>query len=615
MNQPEQDTSLNPPPWLESASFAQLLAAVDQIGANKGNRHVIDLYRDWIALQGAGGRHVHAAWFNLGAECGHAGDEANAILAYRTVLALRPDFTPAAINLGLLLERRDEPRSALTCWTAALQKDDDRIALLNQRARLLEQLGELSDAETAMRASLTIQPGQPDVIQHWLHIRQRMCDWPVLNDAIHGLTPADLMENCGPLAALALTDKVALQARIAGTWIERKVPPAPGHLSPHDGYRHDRLRIGYMSSDFCRHAMSYLIAELFERHDRSRFEIHGYCTSPEDGSDIRQRVIAAFDRFTIIKDMPDEAAARAISADEIDILIDLNGLTTGTRLGILRWRPAPIQATYLGFIGPVPMPELDFLLCDEFVIPPAYAALYQPTPLYVAPNYQANDSKRVIGEPVSRSTAGLPEDRFVFSCFSNHYKITETMFGAWMRILRRTEGSVLWLTADNAWSCANLRTRAAAAGVDPARILFAGRVNPAEYMARLALPNLFLDTSPYNAGTIASDAIRMGLPMVTLSGESFASRMAARLLQAIGATAGITGTIDEYVEAAVALATQPGLYARYRSLFTETNWAATIGDIATFTHHYEDSLIQIESARRAQLNAQLESHLAEAEAA
>lgn len=599
MTQPGQDSAANAIRGLEVTTFGELLVAAEEIGANKGNRHVIDLYRTWIALHGAGGRQSHAAWFNLGAEWGHAGEPDNAILAYRAALALRPDFTPAAINLGLLFEQRGEPQLALTCWTETLQKDEARIQLLNQRARLLEQLGQLADAEEAMRSSLMIQRDQPDVIQHWLHIRQRMCAWPVLSDAIRGLTPDDLMASCGPLAALALTDHVALQARIAGAWIQRKIPSAPQYLAPEAGYRHDRIRVGYLSSDFCRHAMSYLIAELFERHDRSRFEIHGYCTSPEDGSDIRQRVITAFDHFTIIRHMTDEAAARAIRADEIDILIDLNGLTTGTRMSILRWRPAPIQATYLGFIGPVPMPELDFLLCDEFVIPPAYAALYQPQPLYVAPNYQANDSKRVIGEPVTRSISGLPEDRFVFCCFSNHYKITEAMFGAWLDILRRVENSVLWLASDNIWSRDNLRMRATIAGVDPARLLFADRVDPAAYMARLALPDLFLDTSPYNAGTIASDAIRMGLPMITLSGESFASRMAARLLQAIGATPGITETIENYVETAVALATQPDLLARYRSLFTATNWAATIGDIATFTFHYEESLIQIELALRA----------------
>jgi predicted O-linked N-acetylglucosamine transferase (SPINDLY family) len=613
--QPEQDPTVGALQRLRSTSFSDLLATVERIGANKGDRQVLDLYRTWIALQGAGGRHAHAAWFNLGAEWSHAGDPDSAIQAYRTALALRPDFTPAAINLGLLLETRGEPQTALACWSDALQNDDDRIALLNQRARLLEQLGELADAEATMRASLTTKHDQPDVIQHWLHVRQRMCQWPVLSDAIPGLTPDDLMASCGPLAALALTDKVAIQARIAGAWIERKVPPAPERLAPDAGYQHDRIRIGYMSSDFCRHAMSYLIAELFEQHDRSQFEIHGYCTSPEDGSDIRRRVIAAFEHFTIIKDMTDEAAARTIRADEIDILIDLNGLTTGTRLAILRWRPAPIQATYLGFIGPVPMPELDFLLCDEFVVPPAFAALYQPTPLYVAPNYQANDRQRVIGEPVTRAAVGLPEDRFVFCCFSNHYKITEAMFGAWMDLMHRVESSVLWLAADNAWSHDNLRTRATIAGIDPARILFAGRVDPTEYMARLALGDLFLDTSPYNAGTIASDAIRMGLPIVTLSGESFASRMAGRLLQAIGAIPGITENLESYVETAVALATVPGLIEQYRSLFTASNWAATIGDIATFTYHYEQSLIQIERANRTARAEETEPVFTEAAAA
>jgi predicted O-linked N-acetylglucosamine transferase (SPINDLY family) len=603
--EPERDLVVNATSRWDLTAFGDVLAVAEQIGTNKGDRKVIDLYRTWIALHGAG-HYLHAAWFNLGAEWNHAGEPDNAILAYRAALALRPDFTPAAINLGLLLEQHGEPQMALACWADALQRDSARVALLNQRARLLEQLRQLPDAEAAMRASLTIQHDQPDVIQHWLHVRQRMCLWPILSDAISGLSPDDLMASCGPLAALALTDQVAVQARIASTWIERKILPAPEHLAPREGYRHDRIRIGYLSSDFCRHAMSYLIAELFERHDRSRFEVHGYCTSPEDGSDIRRRVIEAFDHFTIIKDMSDELAARTIRADEIDILIDLNGLTTGTRLAILRWRPAPIQATYLGFIGPVPMPELDFLLCDEFVIPPAFAAQYQPQPLYVGPNYQANDRKRVIGKSVSRSMVGLPEDRFVFCCFSNHYKITDAMFRAWMTILRRVPESVLWLAADNAWSRDNLRMRADTAGVDPARVLFAERVDPAEYMARLALPDLFLDTFPYNAGTIASDAIRMGLPLVTLSGESFASRMAARLLQAIGATAGIGETVEHYIEIAVTCATKPDLFAGYRTLFTEAHWAATIGDIATFTYHYEESLTQIERTLRTRHTAQAE---------
>ena len=577
---------------LEATSFASLLATMEQIGGDPGDPTAIALYRTWIAVHGGAGRDLHAAWFNLGAALSHAGQRQDAILAFRTALAQRPDFTLAAINLGLLLEQQGDPAAALRTWTGALQPDEARIPLLNQTGRLREQCHDLAGAETALGASLAIQPDQPDVIQHWLHLRQRMCRWPVL-------APGAPIDGSGPLAALALTDRVATQARIAASWIARKAPPAAANLAPPNGYRHDRIRLGYLSSDFCSHAMSYLIAELFERHDRARFEVHGFCMSPEDGSAIRSRVVASFDHFTIVRGMTDEAAARAIQAHEIDILIDLNGLTTGARLGILRWRPAPVQATYLGFIGPVPLPELDYLFCDDFVIPPASAALYRPVPLYIAPNYQANDTRRIIGPPVTRASAGLPDDRFVFCCFSNHYKITEQMFSAWMTILGRVEASVLWLVDDNPWSREALRQRAAAAGIDPARILFAGRVDPGEYMARLALPDLFLDTFPYNSGTIASDAIRMGLPMVTLLGQAFASRMAGRLLSAIGATRGIAETIDGYIATAIALATGPAALAGYKSLFTAENWAATIGDLGTFARHFEASLIRIHTERAA----------------
>jgi len=589
------DPALSPPFHPETATFEQLVDAVDRVGGNRGDPAAIALYRGWIALNAGGARLLYGAWFNLGVELSHAGAIVESTLAYRSALALKPDFHAAAINLGLQLERLGQTENALQTWGHAIQPDASRTALINQRARLLEQTGRLEEAEQALRTSLLTDPAQPDAVQHYVHIRQKLCQWPVLADVIPGLTRQDLLDQCGPLGALALTDQVAVQRDICARWLERKTAATPARLSPPRGYRHDRIRLGYMSSDFCRHAMSFLIAELFEQHDRERFELFGYCTSLDDGSDIRQRVIDAFDHFTSIRALSDEAAARCISADEIDILIDLNGLTSGARLQILRWRPAPIQATYLGFIGPVPLPELDYLFCDSIVVPPAIAPTYAPRPLYIAETYQANDSKRSIGAPSTRARAGLPEDRFVFCCFSNHYKITEEMFAAWMRILARTDTAVLWLIADNPWSCRNLRQHAVAAGINPDRLIFAGRVDPSEYMARLALADLFLDTSPYNAGTIASDAIRMGLPLLTLSGQSFASRMAGRLLAAIGAGHGVTETFTAYVDAAVALASDPPAHAAYRALFTISRWAETIGDIATFTAEFEATLTRIQA--------------------
>ena len=594
------------PPQLDALAFEHVVQIVEQLGANRGEPAAIGLYRAWIAANSAGARLLHAAWFNLGVELSRAGAPQDAVLAYRSALALKPDFHPAAINLGLLQEQFATPEAALDTWGQAIQPDAIRTALLNQRARLLEQIGRLEEAEQALRGSLLSDPHQPDAVQHWVHIRQKMCQWPVLAEVVPGLSRHDLLAQCGPLAGLALTDRIAEQRAIAASWVGRKTIPVPQRLSPPGGYRHDRIRLGYLSSDFCRHAMSYLIAELFERHDRARFQVFGYCASPEDGSDIRRRVIGAFDRCISIRALSDEDAARRIRADEIDILIDLNGLTSGSRLQILRCRPAPIQATYLGFVGPVPLPELDYLFCDDIVIPPAIAASYAPTPLAIAETYQANDARRAIGRPLTRAEAGLPEDRFVFCCFSNHYKITEAMFAAWMDILRQAPNAVLWLIADNPWARRNLHLHAAAAGIGPDRLIFAGRTDPASYMSRLSLADLFLDTFPYNAGTIASDAIRMGLPLLTLSGEAFASRMAARLLGAIGAGAGITDSLAAYVETAVRLATDRPAHAAFRSLFTESRWAETIGDSAGFTAQFEATLARIHAelaARAGQLAA------------
>jgi predicted O-linked N-acetylglucosamine transferase (SPINDLY family) len=585
---------LNPTP--AGGLLGDVIVAAEAIGSGHGLPMVIALYTAWIAAQAPNARDLHAAWFNLGTELGHAGDAAASIRAYRASLAVDPGFVPAAINLGLQLERHGEPEAALQVWADTLQADESRIALLNQRGRLLEQSGDLAGAADALRASLLTRHDQPDAVQHWLHLRQKMCQWPVLAETIPGLARHDLIAQSGPLAALALTDDVPTQCAIAAGWVARKTQPKPA-LAPPDGYRHDRIRVGYLSSDFCSHAMSYLIAELFERHDRSRFEVYGYCASPDDGSPIRVRVVAAFDRYISVRAMTDEAAARRIRDDEIDILIDLNGLTSGGRLQILRWKPAPVQATYLGFIGPVPVPELDFLLCDDFVIPPEIAHAYQPAPLPIEGLYQANDSKRVVGAPMTRRQAGLPDDRFVFCCFSNHYKITEAMFAGWMEILRQTGDAVLWLVDDNQWSRENLTVRALVAGVDPSRVMFAGRTDPASYMARLAVADVFLDTFPYNAGTIASDAIRMGLPLLTLAGQSFASRMAARMLRAIGADEGVTETLEAYVAMAVGLATDRDRYAAYRAHFTETAWATSLGDIAGFTRHFEAALLRMAGAR------------------
>jgi predicted O-linked N-acetylglucosamine transferase (SPINDLY family) len=532
---------------------------------------------------------MYAAWFNIGVVFARLGENDKAATAYGNALALRPDLHVAAINLGLVLEMAGRPEQALATWQRATQSDEARVALQIQQGRLLEKLGRFEDAEKLLHRVLVTDPAQPDVVHHFVYLRQRTCRWPVASSNIPGIPAADLVRNSSPLSILALTDDIDLQRDVVAVWIARKTDPAPRRLAPLTPYPHQRIRIGYLSSDFCSHAMSYLITELFERHDRRRFEVFGYCSSKDDGTVLRQRVLAAFDHCRMIRTLSDEQAAQIIRDDEIDVLIDLNGITEGTRLPVLRWRPAPVQATYLGFIGPVPLPELDYLLCDDVVIPPEHRASYQPMPLTIARTYQANDSKRTIGRPISRTEAGLPEDRFVLCCFSRHYKITEEMFAAWMSVLRRAPGSVLWLAQDNDYSRANLLAAAVRAGVSAERLIFCERSDPDLYLSRLGQADLFLDTFPYNAGTVASDAIRMGLPLVTLCGKSFASRMAASLLHAVGAPRGITTSLAKYVETVVRLANDPADYQDYKSLFSSRAWQRSIGDIESFTRQYEDT--------------------------
>lgn len=551
-------------------------------------------YRAWLAAN-PGHPQAMAAWFNLGVELAQSGDPLQAAICYRNALALKADFHEAAVNLGLALEAAGQIEAALAAWAQALQPQPARRLLLNQRGRLLEQAGRFAEAEQALRDSLCSDCDQPDVLQHWTHLRQKLCQWPIHAGDLPGLSPEQAMLHAGPLGALALYDDIAIQRRIVAAWLARKLPEAPRHLAPREGYRHRRIRLGYLSSDFCRHAMSFLIAEVLERHDRTRFEVFGYCSSPEDGSDIRARVIAALDHHIRIGAMQDAAAAQRIRDDEIDILIDLNGLTRGARLGVLRWKPAAVQGTYLGYIGSVPLPELDFLLCDEVAIPPTVAHRYAPAPLPIEGLYQANDSRMPALPAISRAEEGLPEHAFVFCCFANLYKITEPMFEDWLRILHAVPRSVLWLAEDGHGGTANLRAHLAAAGLAPERLVLGARVEPARYLARLRLADLFLDTTPYNSGTVASDALRMGLPLLTLAGEAFAARMACSLLTAIGLTDGITTTRADYVARAIALATDPARRDAARAVLSGDAWQRTLGNCAGFTRRLEAAL---ESVRR-----------------
>ncbi len=536
------------------------------------------LYRSWLTAASDPQRYV--AWFNLGTLLGSQGRHLEAEGALRQAIALNPVLFQARLNLGHQLEHQNRRTEAVAEWLlaynelAATARPDQALTLhaLNNLARVLEDATKYDQARHFLELSLQTDPKQSDALQHHVHLRQKECLWPVYQSNFTA-SEYDQLISTSPLAMLAAHDDPALQLLVARKFIESKVRKtdarshAPMHRDPPADDR--RIRIGYLSGDFCMHAVGLLTVELFELHDRQQFEVHGYCWSREDGTALRTRIVNAFDHFTRIGMLSDQEAAARIKADGIDVLVDLQGLTSGTRPDILSHRPATVQLSYLGFPGTTALDSVDYVIGDAYVLPSELEPYMSEAPLRLPHCFQVSDRKRPVGPTPERSDYGLPQDAVVFASFNNTFKITQPMFEAWTEILRQVPRSVLWLLADNPWAKANLMSHAQALGIAADRIVFATRVAPPEYLARIQLVDLYLDTFPYNAGTTASDVLWMGRPIVTLSGKTFVSRMAGGLLTAAGLPELITNSIDQYVRLAVNLGKQPQRLASLKRYLTE----------------------------------------------
>jgi predicted O-linked N-acetylglucosamine transferase (SPINDLY family) len=539
-------------------ALGEVLAAAERLAAAGELARARVLYEAWLAE--ATSPLAHIIRFNLAVLCGQQDDLPAAETHYRTAIYAKPDFVQAWFNLGTVIERQGRKPQALVIWQSMIDHplvspDRERemyLMVCNNMGRVCEELREFRQAEQHLEASLRCDPDQPKVIQHWVHLRQKQCSWPVFA-GLPAPDASELLKWTSPLAMLSASDDAGLQFATAQRFVKERVNLRVSDLSPKAPYRHGRLRVAFLSSDFCLHSVSLLTVELFELLDRSRFEVWGFCWSREDGSELRKRVMAAFDHFVSIKTLSDEAAAMAIREAEIDILIDLQGITSGARPDILSYRPAPIQMTYLGFPGSTGHPCIDYVIGDRFLIPPDVSPYYSEKPAYIDKVFQCSDRKRPIGALPTRAQCGLPENAFVYCSFNNNYKFTPQVFDRWLRILQQVPDGVLWLLADNQWSQAALTRRAEVAGIDPARLIFAPRVAPPDYLARYTAADLFLDTYPFNAGTTANDALWMGLPVLTLSGKPFASRMAGALLYAAGLDSLITYDLAAYEARAVAL--------------------------------------------------------------
>ncbi len=488
------------------------------------------LYEAWVESNQSPQRLL--ALFNWGTVLGEMRRHAEAEAVYLRALALNPDFAQAKLNLGHQLEHQGKTAEALAQWQAVYDAGelmaigaepiDLRLHALNNAARLLESERRLDESEALMKRSLLLKPEQGDVQQHYVHIRQKQCEWPIYQP-VGEVTHNQLLVNTSLLATLSATDDPAIQLMVAQRFVNERVVKYKG--KPFHQLRArpagEKIRIGYLSGDLRMHAVGLLTPELFELHDRSRFEVHALCWSKEDGTAQRTRILKAMDRFMPLAGVDDQQAARQIAEAGIDVMVDLQGLTSGARPNILAYRPAPVQVGYLGLPATSALPGEDYIIADRFTMPPEYLPLCTEKPIYLPHCYQVSDRQREVGPTPERARYGLPEDAFVFCSFNNNHKYTEEMFSAWMQILQQVPGSLLWLLADNRWSEANMRAAAQARGVAPERLHFAPRVAPPEYLARFQLADLVLDTFPYNAGTTASDCLWMGTPILTRAGRCY----------------------------------------------------------------------------------------------
>ena len=383
------------------------------------------------------------------------------------------------------------------------------------------------------------------------------CDWTNyeknINEIFHLVD--ERRKGAEPFGFQGIADTEELLKKCAEAYSNDKFP-ALDHLSEFIQYKHHKIRIGYLCGEFREQATSILMTRVWELHDKSNFEIFAFDNGWDDGSDYRQRIEKAFTKIFDISETSDLEVAKLIQANEIDILVNMNGFFGAERQLVFSYKPAPIQVNYLGFPGTIGINYIDYIIADKVVIPERSKKQYIEKIAYLPNSYQANDDKRKISDSkFSRAQLGIPEDAFVFACFNNNYKITPAIFDSWMRILSHTPGSVLWLLADNPKAMDNLIREAAARGIDCLRLIFANRLPISEHLARHGLADLFLDTLPYNAHTTCSDALWAGLPVLTLMGHTFPGRVAASLLSAVGLSELIANTQEEYVSLAIELAT------------------------------------------------------------
>ncbi len=519
-----------------------------------------------------------------------------ALLSYEQACLHRRDYPEAHFNCGNILWELQRLPDAVLCYERSLAINPRNQNVLQNLAIVLMELKRYAAAREVLQRAVGLQADYPWLFGWWLHLVTRTCAWEGLAGHIEDLRSRIRRGEraSAPFTLIGLLDCPELQQHASRIWLEGQARPLQSLAPIGRRARGARIRIGYYSADFCDHATSSLAAGLFECHDRERFEVVGFDFSPKQRDAMTERLAAAFDRFLDVRGLSDVEVAQQSRDLGIDIAVDLKGYTKDQRMGIFTQRAAPVQVNFLGYPGTLAAEHIDYLIADARIIPEESRQFYTEKIAYLPNSYQVNDRRRAVA-PVTpcRSEAGLPADAFVYCCLNAPYKILPSVFDSWMRILGRVEHSVLWLMEEDPEASENLRKQALARGVQAHRLVFARPLPMPEHLARYRLADLFLDTWPCNAHTTASDALWVELPVLTLPGRSFTSRVASSLLTTVGLPELIADNAAGYEDAAVSLAGNPRRMAELRRHLAAARLSTPLFDTVMYTRHLEEAFRQM----------------------
>ncbi len=577
-----------------SMDINSILEAGRKLEGSGALSQAIALFREWLKVN-ANIELSFLIWYEFGRLLQKEGNYAKAESSFRAALEQKPQFVEAMLALGKSLESQGKLDQAIAVWQSAIPSEDLQIDLLNNIARLMDQTHRPEDAELALVRSLKLDNQQDAVVTTLLQQRQKLCRWPVISTEI-GADIDFQKEHIGPLMSLALTDDPTENLASVNRFLKSKQLDqiSPNLVKRGQFYKgHSKIRLGFLSADFRLHATSIFFAPLIEGLDRTQFEIYllDITTASDSVFEMRKRLISVADQHVPLQDLDDPAAIRRIREMEIDVLVDLAGLTAGARPGIVAARAAPLQMAYIGFLASCGMPSVDYIVTTKDLFPRKKQKGFTEEPLYLAGTYLVVDPNSELQPGITRTQYKLPETGMIYCALLNSYKITPEMFGAWMNILRAVPDSVLWLVDENPTTRKNLESYATSHGIDAGRLHFSQRVHPAQYRSQLALADLFLDTSPYGNGATARDAVIANLPILTKPGRTMMSRLSAHVMKSLGLKELIVGDMASYENKAIELGNNKSLITKLKTKMLAARATSPLFDKEKFTKDFGNAIL------------------------